>query len=68
MDPLRQAFGLHTFPSVIKEAMAMIGYPAGQCRKPVGPMPPEARAKLKAVLDTLSEAGYLPRPAAAMKA
>ena len=68
VDPLRQAFGLHTFPSVIKEAMAMIGYPAGPSRKPVGPMPPEARARLRGVLDTLKEAGYLPQPASAMKA
>jgi 4-hydroxy-tetrahydrodipicolinate synthase len=68
VDPLRQAFGLHTFPSVIKEAMAMMGYPAGPCRKPVGPMPPAARIKLRGVLDTLKEAGYLPQPAAVMKA
>jgi 4-hydroxy-tetrahydrodipicolinate synthase len=69
VDPLRQAFGLHTFPSVIKEAMAMIGYPAGPCRKPVGPMPPDAREKLRAVLAKLRDEKYLPEPAAAsMKA
>ncbi len=52
-DPLRQAFSLHTFPSVMKEAMALCGVPAGPCRRPVGPMPEDARAKLLSVLDTL---------------
>jgi 4-hydroxy-tetrahydrodipicolinate synthase len=61
VDPLRQAFALHTFPAVIKEAMTMIGYPAGPCRKPVGPMPEEARQKLRAVLDTLRQENYVPR-------
>jgi 4-hydroxy-tetrahydrodipicolinate synthase len=60
VDPLRQSFNLHTFPSVIKEAMAMIGYPAGPCRKPVGSMPAEAKEKLAAVLEKLRQEHYLP--------
>ncbi len=68
VNPLRQSFALHTFPSVIKEAMRMIGLSAGPCRKPVGPMPDEAREQLRAVLRTLGEEGYLPQPAAASKA
>ena len=68
VDPLRQAFALHTFPAVIKEAMQMIGLPAGPCRKPVGPMPPDARAELAKVLETLSGENYLPRTSAVMKA
>lgn len=60
VNPLRMAFGLHTFPSVIKEAMQMAGLPAGPCRKPVGPMPPQARAELSRVLDRLREGSYLP--------
>jgi 4-hydroxy-tetrahydrodipicolinate synthase len=58
-DPLRQAFGLSTFPSVIKEAMRLIGLPAGPCRRPVGPMPADAGQKLAEVLDRLREAHYL---------
>jgi 4-hydroxy-tetrahydrodipicolinate synthase len=58
-DPLRQAFNLSTFPSVIKEAMRLIGLPAGPCRRPVGPMPADARQKLAEVLDRLREAQYL---------
>jgi 4-hydroxy-tetrahydrodipicolinate synthase len=64
VDPLRQSFGLHTFPSVVKEAMAMAGLPAGPCRRPVGPMPVDARVKLAAVLEKLREERYLPEPSA----
>ncbi|MFN7994410.1 MAG: 4-hydroxy-tetrahydrodipicolinate synthase [Bryobacteraceae bacterium] len=64
-DPLRQAFSLHTFPGVVKEAMQMIGVPAGPCRRPVGPMPSEARQKLADVLDRLRQEHYLPETAGA---
>lgn len=65
VEPLRRAFGLATFPSVVKEAMNMAGLPAGRCRKPVGPMSEEARAKLAVVLEKLREANYLPEVASA---
>jgi 4-hydroxy-tetrahydrodipicolinate synthase len=65
VEPLRRAFGLATFPSVVKEAMAMAGLPAGGCRRPVGPMPTAARVKLTAILDKLKEEGYLPAAAQA---
>jgi 4-hydroxy-tetrahydrodipicolinate synthase len=68
VDPLRQAFGLHTFPSVIKTAMEMIGLPAGPCRRPVGPMPSETRAKLGSVLEKLSAENYLPSAVRAVTA
>jgi 4-hydroxy-tetrahydrodipicolinate synthase len=60
VNPLRMAFGLHTFPSVIKEAMDLAGLPVGLCRKPVGRMPPQARVELSLVLDRLRKANYLP--------
>jgi 4-hydroxy-tetrahydrodipicolinate synthase len=63
VDPLRQSFGLHTFPGVVKEAMTMVGLPAGPCRRPVGPMPGDARKKLSAVLADLEAAGYVRRSA-----
>jgi 4-hydroxy-tetrahydrodipicolinate synthase len=59
VKPLRHAFTLHTFPSVMKVAMEMIGLPAGPPRRPVGPMPPEARQKLASVLEALREAKYV---------
>jgi dihydrodipicolinate synthase/N-acetylneuraminate lyase len=61
-------FGLHTFPSAIKEAMDLAGLPAGLCRKPVGRMPPQARAELALVLDRLREANYLPEVSCASRA
>lgn len=64
VEPLRQAFSLATFPSVIKEAMNLAGMKGGQCRRPVGPMPADARVKLAAVIEKLREARYLPNPAA----
>jgi 4-hydroxy-tetrahydrodipicolinate synthase len=63
VKPLRQAFALHTFPSVMKAAMEIIGLPAGSCRKPVSPVPPPARAQLVSVLAALREAGYVAAPA-----
>ena len=66
VEPLRQAFSLATFPSVVKEAMNMAGLQGGRCRRPVGPMPEEARVQLAAVLAKLEEEGYLPaKPARA---
>ncbi|MFN2228516.1 MAG: 4-hydroxy-tetrahydrodipicolinate synthase [Anaerolineae bacterium] len=54
--PVRLAFGLGTFPVVVKEAMHLIGQPAGPARDPVGPMSDQARAELRNVL---KEAGVL---------
>jgi 4-hydroxy-tetrahydrodipicolinate synthase len=54
--PVRLAFGLGTFPVVVKEAMGLIGQPAGPARDPVGPMSDQARAELTGVL---KEAGVL---------
>ena len=56
---LGAAAGLHTFPSVLKEAMGMIGLPAGPCRKPMGPSRRKRKAQLAAVIETLAQEGYL---------
>jgi 4-hydroxy-tetrahydrodipicolinate synthase len=50
LAPLRIAFGLGTFPAVIKEALKMIGIEAGEAIRPVGPLTPENREKLRKVL------------------
>jgi 4-hydroxy-tetrahydrodipicolinate synthase len=60
---LGRTLGLHTFPAAVKEAMQIIGLPAGWCRRPIGPMPPEARAELARVLEVLRAQGYLPAAA-----
>ncbi len=50
LAPLRLAFSLGSFPSVIKAAAELRGLPAGPCRRPIGPLSPENREKLKNIL------------------
>ncbi len=50
LAPLRMAFSWGTFPVVIKEALDLMGLEAGPARAPVGPLAPEQRDKLRAVL------------------
>jgi len=57
LAPLRIAFGLGTFPVVIKEALTLIGIDAGPAVPPVGPMTPENREKLRKIL---VEMGLIP--------
>lgn len=47
---LRIATNMGTFPVVIKEALRLIGYDAGDCVAPIAPLRPEERAKLIRVL------------------
>lgn len=48
--PLRIAFGLGSFPTVIKEALELIGIEAGPCAMPTGVMTVEEKEQLKKVL------------------
>ncbi|MFQ6078631.1 MAG: 4-hydroxy-tetrahydrodipicolinate synthase [Thermodesulfobacteriota bacterium] len=50
LAPLRSAFGLGTFPVVVKEALTMMGLPGGRCRKPIRPLTQEKRAQLRDIL------------------
>ncbi len=50
LAPLRIAFGMATFPAVIKESLTLLGIDAGPCMLPAGPMGDEQRAKLRSVL------------------
>jgi 4-hydroxy-tetrahydrodipicolinate synthase len=56
---LGHAVGLHTFPGVLKEALQLAGFPAGVCRRPIGPMPEPALRQLAAVVDHLNKEGCL---------
>lgn len=49
--PLRLAFGLGSFPVVVKDAMNMIGVPAGPARRPLQSLTGVAREKLRDVLE-----------------
>lgn len=53
LAPLRAAWALGSFPVVIKEAMALAGRNAGPARAPIAPLTPDARAKLKAVVEAI---------------
>jgi 4-hydroxy-tetrahydrodipicolinate synthase len=56
LAPVRMAFGLGTFPVVVKEAMGMIGLPVGPARAPVGPMSEQAQSQLR---QSLEQAGLI---------
>jgi 4-hydroxy-tetrahydrodipicolinate synthase len=50
LAPLRIAFGLGTYPVVMKEALRLVGIDAGECLSPVGPISEENRVKLAELL------------------
>jgi 4-hydroxy-tetrahydrodipicolinate synthase len=49
--PLRLAFGLGSFPVVVKDAMNMIGVPVGPARRPLHSLTGVAREQLRDVLE-----------------
>jgi 4-hydroxy-tetrahydrodipicolinate synthase len=51
--PLRIAFSLGSFPTVIKEALELLGIEAGPCAAPTGPMSAEEKAQLKGILKSM---------------
>ncbi|MHB1355278.1 MAG: 4-hydroxy-tetrahydrodipicolinate synthase [Anaerolineae bacterium] len=57
LSPLRQVFSLGTFPAVIKEALELIGLPAGPARSPVAPLNEAARGELKRLLSQMGKIG-----------
>lgn len=50
LAPLRLAFGLGTFPAMLKAGAELMGLPAGPPRAPVGRLSPDQRQKLRDVL------------------
>ena len=50
LAPLRMAFDLGSFPVVVKEALDMMGLPAGTCREPIMPLTKNNREKLRKIL------------------
>ena len=48
--PLRIAFGLGSFPTVIKESLELLGIEAGPCAAPTGPMTTEEKTQLRKIL------------------
>jgi len=54
---LRVAFELGVFPTVIKEAVNLIGFNVGRCRMPVTTLKPEERGELVEILRDLGALG-----------
>ena len=54
LAPLRMAFGLGSFPVVVKEALDMMGLPAGNCRMPIMPLSQTSREKLRGILSDMN--------------
>ncbi len=50
LAPLRMAFDLGSFPVVVKEALDMMGLPAGKCRKPIMSLSQSNKEKLRKIL------------------
>ncbi len=50
LAPLRIAFGLGSFPTVIKEALELLGIEAGPCMMPTGTMSVEEKEELKRIM------------------
>ena len=48
--PLRLAFSLGSFPTVIKESLELLGIEAGPCAMPIGVMTTEEKEQLKKIL------------------
>ena len=55
LDPLRHAFGLGSFPVVVKDAMELLGLPAGKCRAPIRSLEGAERDKLIAILQGMGK-------------
>ena len=55
LAPLRHAFTLGSFPVTVKDAMEIIGLPAGPCRAPIQSLTGEPRRKLVAILRQLGK-------------
>ncbi len=55
LAPLRRAFTLGSFPVVVKDAMELMGLPAGPCRAPIRSLEGQARQTLIEILRDLGK-------------
>jgi len=55
LDPLRHAFSLGSFPVVVKDAMELLGLPAGKCRAPITSLEGAPRERLIAILKEMGK-------------
>ena len=55
LDPLRHAFSLGSFPVVVKDAMELLGLPAGKCRAPITSLEGAPRERLIGILKEMGK-------------
>jgi 4-hydroxy-tetrahydrodipicolinate synthase len=55
LSPLRRAFTLGSFPVVVKDAMELLGLPAGPARAPISSLTGKAREELVTILRDLGK-------------
>jgi len=55
LEPLRRAFTLGSFPVVVKDAMELLGLPAGPCRAPIQSLQGKAREELIGILEGMGK-------------
>lgn len=55
LAPLRHAFTLGSFPVVVKDAMTLMGVPAGPCRAPIRSLEGKPLEELKAILRAMGK-------------
>jgi 4-hydroxy-tetrahydrodipicolinate synthase len=55
LDPLRHAFSLGSFPVVVKDAMELLGLPAGRCWAPISSLSGAPREKLISILQGMGK-------------
>ena len=53
LAPLRQAFGLGSFPTVMKDALGLMGMAVGPPRWPIRPLDSAGRAELQSILQRM---------------
>ena len=58
VNELAGTAGMHTFPSVLKHGMEILGFPAGRCRKPIGRVPEAVAGAVSEVLAKLAREGF----------
>ncbi|HZG76024.1 MAG TPA: 4-hydroxy-tetrahydrodipicolinate synthase [Paenibacillus sp.] len=59
LNAFRSVLSMGTLPSVLKEAMGLVGYDVGPARSPVAPLDGAQRQRLKEVLDGLQAANAI---------
>jgi 4-hydroxy-tetrahydrodipicolinate synthase len=61
LNPLMDALFREQFPEGVRRAFALLGLPIGRSLPPIGPLSPDAEAKLRSAMEALIARGILQR-------